>query len=39
LHANRIKGLVARSGVRDVQAAKPGFIASLDKMRTGASKC
>jgi transposase len=34
-HSNRIKGLLLGQGVRDVQPLKPGFIASLDKMRTG----
>jgi len=34
-HGNRIKGLLLGQGVRDVQPLKPGFIASLDKMRTG----
>src|SRR5712672_745571 len=34
-HSNRIKGLLLGQGLRDVQPLKPGFIASLDKMRTG----
>jgi len=34
-HSNRIKGLLHGQGVRDVQPLKPGFIASLDKFRTG----
>ena len=34
-HSNRIKGLLHGQGVRDAQPLKPGFIASLDKMRTG----
>jgi transposase len=34
-HSNRIKGLLFGQGVRDAQPLKPGFIASLDKMRTG----
>jgi transposase len=34
-HSNRIKGLLQGQGVREAQPLKPGFIASLDKMRTG----
>src|ERR1700680_485517 len=34
-HDNRIRGLLLGRGVRAVQPLKPGFIASLDKMRTG----
>jgi len=34
-HSNRIKGLLHGQGVRDAQPLKPGFVASLDKMRTG----
>jgi transposase len=34
-HSNRIKGLLHGQGVRDAQPLKPGFIASLDEMRTG----
>src|SRR5215469_4038780 len=34
-HSNRIKGLLLGQGVREAQPLKPGFIASLDKMRTG----
>ena len=34
-HSNRIKGLLHGQGVRDVQPLKPGFIASLDQIRTG----
>jgi transposase len=34
-HSNRIKGLLHGQGVRDAQPLRPGFIASLDKMRTG----
>jgi len=34
-HSNRIKGLLHGQGIRDAQPLKPGFIASLDKMRTG----
>ena len=34
-HSNRIKGLLHGQGVRDVQPLKPGFITSLDQMRTG----
>ena len=34
-HSNRIKGLLHGQGVRDAQPLKPGFIASLDRMRTG----
>ena len=34
-HTNRIKGLLHGQGVRDAMPLKPGFIASLDKVRTG----
>jgi transposase len=34
-HSNRIKGLLHGQGVRDAQPLKPGFVASLEKMRTG----
>ena len=34
-HSNRIKGLLHGQGVRDAMPFKPGFIASLDTMRTG----
>lgn len=34
-HSNRIKGLLHGQGVRDAQPLKPGFIASLETMRTG----
>jgi transposase len=34
-HSNRIKGLLHGQGVRDAQPLKPGFVASLDKVRTG----
>jgi transposase len=34
-HTNRIKGLLQGQGIRDVMPLKPGFLASLDKMRTG----
>ena len=35
-HGNHIKGLLLGQGVRDVRPLKPrGFIAGLDKMRTG----
>jgi transposase len=34
-HTNRIKGLLQGQGIRDVMPIKPGFVASLDKMRTG----
>jgi transposase len=34
-HSNRIKGLLHGQGVRDAMPLKPGFIASLDKLRTG----
>lgn len=34
-HSNRIKGLLHGQGIRDVLPLKPGFIASLDTMRTG----
>jgi transposase len=34
-HTNRIKGLLFGQGVRDVMPLKFGFVASLDKLRTG----
>jgi transposase len=34
-HSNRIKALLFGYGIRDVMPLKPGFIASLDKLRTG----
>ncbi len=34
-HTNRIKGLLFGQGIRDVMPLGPGFIASLDKLRTG----
>jgi transposase len=34
-HTNRIKGLLHAQGVRNVMPLKPGFVASLDEMRTG----
>ena len=34
-HTNRIKGLLHGQGIRDVMPLKPGFIASLEKVRTG----
>jgi transposase len=34
-HSNRIKGLLHVQGIRDVMPLKPGFIASLEGMRTG----
>ena len=34
-HTNRIKGLLHAQGVRDVRPLSRGFVASLDKMRTG----
>ena len=34
-HTNRIKGLLHGQGVRDAMPLKPGFVASLDKVRTG----
>jgi transposase len=34
-HSNRIKGLLQGQGIRDVMPMKPGFLGSLDKMRTG----
>jgi transposase len=34
-HTNRIKGLLFGQGVRDVMPLKSGFVASLDKLRTG----
>lgn len=34
-HTNRIKGLLHAQGVRDAMPLKPGFIAGLDKLRTG----
>lgn len=34
-HTNRIKALLFGQGIRDVMPLKPGFIASLDHLRTG----
>src|SRR6201993_4721096 len=34
-HTNRIKGLLHGRGVPDAQPLRPGFIASLDQIRTG----
>jgi transposase len=34
-HTNRIKGLLFGQGIREVMPLKPGFIASLEKVRTG----
>jgi transposase len=34
-HTNRIKGLLHGQGVRDAMPLKPGFIASLEKVRIG----
>ena len=34
-HSNRIKGLLHGQGIRDAMPLKPGFIASLDQLRTG----
>jgi transposase len=34
-HSNRIKELLHGQGVRDAQPLKPGFVASLDQVRTG----
>ena len=34
-HTNRIKSLLIGQGIRDVKPLRPGFIASLDAMRTG----
>src|SRR6516225_6380500 len=34
-HSNRIKGLLHGQGIRDAMPLKPGFVASLDKVRTG----
>ena len=34
-HSNRIKGLLQGQGIHDVMPLKPGFLASLDQMRTG----
>ena len=34
-HTNRIKALLFGQGIRDVMPLKPGFVASLGKMRTG----
>lgn len=34
-HSNRIKGLLHGQGIRDAMPLKPGFIAGLDKLRTG----
>jgi transposase len=34
-HSNRIKGLLHGQGIRDAMPLKPGFIKSLDELRTG----
>jgi transposase len=34
-HTNRIKGLLHAQGIRDAMLLKPGFIASLNTLRTG----
>jgi transposase len=34
-HSNRIKGLLHAQGVRDVMPFKPGFVGSLNSLRTG----
>jgi transposase len=34
-HSNRIKGLLQGQGVRDAEPRRPGFLANLDKVRTG----
>jgi transposase len=34
-HSNRIKGLLHGQGIRDAMPLKPGFIAGLEKVRTG----
>jgi transposase len=34
-HNNRIKGLLQGQGIRDAEPRRPGFIANLDKVRTG----
>jgi transposase len=34
-HSNRIKGLLHAQGVRDVMPLKPGFVGSLNSLRTG----
>lgn len=34
-HTNRIKALLFGQGIRDVMPLKPGFVASLETMRTG----
>jgi transposase len=34
-HTNRIKALLLGQGIRDVTPLKPGFIASLEQLRTG----
>lgn len=34
-HSNRIKALLFGQGIRDMTPLKPGFTASLDKLRTG----
>jgi transposase len=34
-HGNRIKGLLHAQGIRDAQPTKRGFIAGLDRVRTG----
>jgi transposase len=37
-HSNRIKALLFGQGIRDVAPLKPGFIASLEQVRTGDSR-
>jgi transposase len=34
-HTNRIKGLLHAQGIRDAMPLKPGFVATLDGLRTG----
>jgi transposase len=34
-HTNRIKGLLHGQGIRDAMPLKPGFLAELERMRTG----
>jgi transposase len=34
-HSNRIKGLLHAQGIRDAMPLKPGFVGSLEKVRTG----
>jgi transposase len=34
-HSNRIRGLLFGQGIRDVMLLKPGFVESLEQMRTG----